>query len=226
MSNVASVSKELIDAFIKNCHESVGWELVEDQQKTCSRGFYLLFGSITEFLGKVKDTTKRVGIVVEDEKGVFQFGAYVDYNKVGEDDEAGSWSYVFTFDPNELTDAKTYRTSNDEFKQIAVYVAVKSYGYAFIYDEGSNDEASENNQKKEIVFSIIAAAAKAVRIWVEENSISVDPRSTEIEGMVIIEAALSDDGNEKVFSITPSGALKNAIKDDCMVENQDSKEVA
>ena len=213
-STVEPVSKELIDGYIKNISESVGWNVFEDSNQSISRCFHLLFSSVANFLSKVKQTTKPVSLILEDPYQNFSFGAIVEYHKNEvADDMPGNWSLVFTFDPADLDGSTVYRSSGNEYKECVIDIAEHQYGYSFelVGDQDALDT------KRIIMNHIISNAAKTIRQWVDENSMSTEPVITEIKGKVIIEACLDSNGM-KVFAISPSGELKNIIKDDAAIE--------
>ena len=222
IKSIEPCSKELIDGFIKACADSIGWQLHEDSGQRCSRSFYLLFDSITNFMSKVKSTEGSVGFIAEDMDQNFTFGAVVEYHKNDNPDMPGNWSYTFTFDPNDMKDCITvYKMSSNEYKEVAIDLGEHYYGLDFELDNSTNVMET----KRILITQIMTNASKAIRQWVEENSVSPQPITTEIKNKVIIEAMLDETGT-KVFAITPSGELKNVIKDDAAIEQQKEKEKA
>ena len=221
-ASVESVSKELVDGYIKACSEGIGWNMVEENDQRCSRTFHLLFESIASFLSKVKSTEHKVALVLEDYNQNFQFAAFVEYIPNPNEDMPGSWTLGFTFDPNEITDAAvTYRLSGNEFKDVASAIAIQNYGYVFLTADGEESNISENSRST--IMKILGAAARAIKGWVDENSISPEPITTSIDGKGILEAMVDENGN-KIGSFTPSGELKNIIKDDAAVEDKAEQE--
>lgn len=220
---VSAVSKEMVDAYIKSCKDSVGWDLVEDNKLVCSRSYNLLFRSITNFMAKVKDVKSgAVGFIAEDPMQNFAFGAIVEVHSNEDPDLPGNFSYVFTFDPEDLKDCKVvYKMSGNEFKEVAIDTAVHEYGYQF----KTTGETDAIEQTRSIITQLLTNAAKCIRQWVEENSVAPEPRVTEIKNVVVIEAMLDETGM-KVFAITPSGELKNVIKNDAALESKQEAEAA
>lgn len=217
---VEPVSKELIDGFIKNAVETAGWNLFEDSSQRVSRCFHLLFESVANFLGKVKQTKKPVGLILEDPYQNFAFAAIVEYHEnTVADDMPGNWTFTFTFDPADLDGATVYRASGNEFKEILIDISEHSYGFNFEL-MGDQDVL---DVKRIVMTQVIAIAAKTIRQWVDENSNSSEPVVTQIKGKCIIEACL-DSAGKKVFSITPDGELKNIIKDDAALEDKKEEE--
>ena len=170
---------------------------------------------MTNFLAKVKSTEHSVALSIEDEKETFLFGAKVEYFPNETSDELpGNWGYSFSFDPKDLADAdKKYSSNSNEFKDLCLLISKTQYGFVMSKDE---ENSSESPSEREIITIINSISAKTIRNWVEENSVSSTPVSTEIKGKVIIEAMLDND--TKICSITPSGELKNIIKDDAAIE--------
>lgn len=221
---IPAVSQELIDSFIKNADATIGWKITEDSSQKCTRSFHLFFDAVTNFMAKVKSTDLSVGLSIEDERGVFQFAAKLEYfkNENG-DDLPGNWGYSFTFNPDDLKNVdKTYSTSSNEFKDLGVLIAKNRYGMVLTIDDNNNSDYVST--ERELFTKIMGCIARTIRNWVDENSISTEPVSQEIPGKVIIEAMLEND--QKVCSITPSGELKNIIKDDAAIEYAVEKEKA
>ena len=219
---VPSVSKELVDGLMKNFSESIGWQLSETSAQELSRCFHFFFSATTDFLSKVKSTDHPVAIVAEDMYQNFMFGIIVEYHKNDNEEMPGNWSMVYTFDAKDIEACgEAYSVSGNEFKDMAISIGENMYGYLFTAKDGNNIL----EQKRIIVTQIMANVAKTIRQWVEENSVSAEPVSTEIGGKVIIDAMVDETGT-KVFSITPSGELKNIIKDDAAIESKKDREKA
>ena len=222
-AKVDSVSKELIDGIIKSFSEGMGWVIVEADDQRCSRSFHLLFDSIANFLAKVKSTEEKVGLILEDYNQNFQFAAYVQYVPNANEDMPGNWVLAFTFDPDDLKDCPTiYKSSDNAYKDLTGDIAKHHYGFDFTSDS-TTDPNSLLDMQRVMINQIIGAAARAIKGWVDENSISSEPISTEIKGKCILDAMVDSDGT-KICSITPSGELKNIIKDDAAIENKKERE--
>lgn len=220
IKSVSTVSQELIDSFIQQADASIGWKISEDSTQKCTRSFHLFFDAITNFLAKVKDTEVSTAISIEDDRGVFQFAALVKYYKnETSDDLPGNWAYTYTFNPDDIkTIDKVYSTSSNEFKDLGIVLGKSRYGLMFTVDNNTDYVSTE----RELFSKIMGCVARAIRNWVDENSVSSEPLSQEIPGKVIIEAMLEND--QKVCSITPSGELKNIIKDDAAIERKVEKD--
>ena len=220
--SVESVSKELIDGYIKTCSEGLNWNMQEENDQRCSRTFHLLFASIAGFLSKVKSTESKVALVLEDYNQNFQFASFVEYVPNANEDMPGSWTFAFTFNPHDIDDAGiVYRLSGNEFKDVASNIAMQQFGYVFYNEEDNESNLLDNNRT--IIMMILGAAAKAIKGWVDENSVSQTPVSTEIPGKGLLEAMVDENGT-KIGAFTPSGELKNIIKDDAAVEHKSEQE--
>lgn len=220
LKTMPAVSGELIDSFIKQADASIGWKITEDSSQKCTRSFHLFFDAITNYIAKLKSTEQSVGLSIEDERGVFQFAAKLEYFKnETSDDLPGNWGYSFTFNPDDLKDVgKMYTTSSNDFKDLGALIAKTRYGIVLTVDSESADYVST---ERELFTKIMGIVARVIRNWVDENSVSSDPVAVEIPGKVIIEAMLEND--QKVCSITPSGELKNIIKSDAAIETEMEK---
>ena len=221
LKTMPAVSQELIDSFIKQADSSIGWKISEDSSQKCTRSFHLFFDAITNYIAKLKSTEESVGLSIEDERGVFQFAAKLEYFKnETSDDLPGNWGYSFTFNPDDLKNVKRmYTTSSNEFKDLGALIAKTRYG--MVLTVGSSESADYVSTERELFTKIMGIVARVIRNWVDENSVSEEPVCQEIPGKVIIEAMLEND--QKVCSITPSGELKNIIKSDAAIESEMEK---
>lgn len=213
--NIDPVSRELVDEFVRTSDELNGWKFSEGSSGRCSRCFHALFQSITEFLSKVKQIKgPGVALVLQDQNGNFQFAGTVVYHKNEDEDLPGNWSYSFVFNPADAEGLKIYSSNSVEFRTTFEDIASKLYGIVMDPTQGVEPDESA---RAVVYSSLVESCVVAIKNWIDENSTSSTPVSTEIPGKCIIDAFLNDKG-EKVSSITPSGEMKNLIKDDARIE--------
>lgn len=210
---VDAVSKELIDGYIRASYDLTGWKLAEGTSQRCSRPLHALFHAITEFLAKVKQTKgPGVALTLDDQFGNFQFAGIVKYHPSEDPDQPGNWSYSFTFNPPDIEGLKVYSSNSVEFKTVFSDIADHIYGITM--DPMSGDDEST---RKMVYSSLAEIGIVTIKNWIDENSVSTDPVATEIKGKCIIDALIDGEGN-KIGAITPSGEMKNIIKDDARLE--------
>ena len=211
---VEPVSRELVDGFIRVSNEKLGWKLKEDSEQRCSRVLHLLFDAITNFMSKVKSTEKPVCLELTDRDGNFQFIAKVEYHANDNPDMPGNWSYEYSFNPEDK-EGDVYKSTSMEFKQVMLDIGEHQYGLVFFPADGIGLYES----KLTGIADIIEMAILTIKDWIDENSVSETAVTTEIKGKVLIDACVDENGI-KVGCITPSGEMKNIIKDDQCIESK------
>lgn len=211
---VEPVSRELVDGFIRVGNEKFGWKLKEDSEQRSSRILHLLFAAITNFMAKVKNTEKVVCLELDDSDGNFQFLAKVEYHPNDNPDMPGNWSYEFSFNPEDR-EGEIYKSTSMEFKQLTLDIAEHQYGVVFF----SSDGIGQYESKITGISDIIEVAILTIKDWIDENSVSETAVTTEIKGKVLIDACIDENGI-KIGCITPSGEMKNIIKDDQAIESK------
>ena len=161
------------------------------------------------YLGKVKVSDPNVAsaLVLTDESGNFEFAGIVEYHENEENDgtdEPGNWSYVLTFNEDDLKalEAKKkvarYLYGDDAFKLVFDKVAYDIGGISFEHERYMYD-------------ACLLCVDTLIGVLDRETN---DNETVEIECPGYFVASAAVESGEKVFAITPDGAMKKIIKDD------------
>ena len=163
------------------------------------------------YLGKVKvsDPNVAAALVLTDESGNFEFAGIVEYHENEENkDEPGNWSYVLTLNEEDLTDlentkeVKKYLYGDDAFKVILDKVAYDIGGIEF--------------QKDSFMYACCKILVETIVQVLDAEAVANDTVDIELKGYVTF--SVSVEGDEKVYAVTPDGAMKKLIKDDAALE--------
>lgn len=165
--------------------------------------------SFASYLGEVKADTPKAIVVKNDDKSKIVFAAIVEKS----DSEAGKgYTLSYTFDESSIPENADIVTVEDSIaNSIINKIAESKFHMRF------HTIAGENINGK--VFSIIFSSIKEYL----RNNVGVDPVIT-IPDFVTFEASVVDD--KLHISITPDPVLKQVVKDDTTIEQQEETPVA
>lgn len=170
-------------------------ELINDMMKVPVHAF-------SKYLGLKKNRDDNgTALVLRDEKGNFILAGVVKYHKPENEDQAGNWSYEFTFDEEDVKEAHQYLVTDAAFMEVLQKVAVN---HSVVITD------------MEFAFDLIVSFFVALKNVLEQNVTPTEECEIESEGFFVATAAV--EGDEKVFSIVPSGEMKRLIKDDSTLE--------
>lgn len=202
--NKAFEETQTAQAFIVNANAK-GFTFRDDDMP--ERIYKAVIAAVSTYLGKVKvaNPEQAVSLVLTDINGSFKFAGIVEYHEnENNKDEPGNWSYVLTFNEEDLEsvskkrDLKKYLFGDDAFKNILDTVA---YDVASIQFEHSRYMYDACLIAVDTLIGVLDKEAK-------ENEV-VD---IEMPGYFV--ASVAVESGVKVFSITPEGAMKELIKGD------------
>lgn len=158
--------------------------------------------AISKYLGLKKNRNDNgTALVLKDEKGNFILAGVVRYHKPEQEDQAGNWSYEFTFNKEDVKDAHQYLVTDAAFMEVLQNVATS---HSIVFTD------------MEFAYDIIIGFFNALKNVLEENVTPTEECEIESEGFFIATSAI--EGDEKVYSIIPSGEMKRLIKDDSTLE--------
>lgn len=158
--------------------------------------------AISKYLGLKKNREDNgTALVVRDEKGNFMVAGVVKYHKPEKEDQAGNWSYEFTFNEESVKDAHQYIITDSTFMEVLQKVATTHS--VFIKDMN-------------FAFDLVVSFFTALQNVLEQNVTPTEECEIESEGFFVAVAAV--EGDEKVYNIIPSGEMKRLIKDDSTLE--------
>ena len=175
------------------------------------RMFKSFIAATSVYLGKVKvsDPNVATALVLTDVSGNFKFAGIVEYHENEENkDEPGNWSYVLTLNEEDLTDL-------ENTKEVKKYLYGDS-AFITILDKVAYDVGGIEFQKDSYMYSCIEILIDTLVQVLDAEAVANDTVDIELKGYATFSVSVEND--EKVFGVTPDGAMKALIKDDSALE--------
>ena len=175
------------------------------------RMFKSFIAATSVYLGKVKvsDPNVATALVLTDVSGNFKFAGIVEYHENEENkDEPGNWSYVLTLNEEDLTDL-------ENTKEVKKYLYGDSE-FITILDKVAYDVGGIEFQKDSYMYSCIEILIDTLVQVLDAEAVANDTVDIELKGYATFSVSVEND--EKVFAVTPDGAMKALIKDDSALE--------
>ena len=175
------------------------------------RMFKSFIAATSVYLGKVKvsDPNVATALVLTDVSGNFMFAGIVQYHENEENkDEPGNWSYVLTLNEEDLTDL-------ENTKEVKKYLYGDS-AFITILDKVAYDVGGIEFQKDSYMYSCIEILIDTLVQVLDAEAVANDTVDIELKGYATFSVSVEND--EKVFAVTPDGAMKALIKDDSALE--------
>ena len=205
-ANLSFEESKTKEAFIVNA-SSKGYSF--DDDSCAERIFKSFIAATSTYLSKVKvaKEDEAVALVLTDINGVFKFAGVVEYHENEENDgtdEPGNWSYVLTFNEDDLKALEAnkkvarYLYGDDAFKLVFDKVAYDIGGISFEHERYMYD-------------ACLLCVDTLIGVLDRETN---DNETVEIECPGYFVASAAVESGEKVFAITPDCAMKKIIKDD------------
>lgn len=160
------------------------------------------FAAVGDVLRQSKTLDKPIAFVINDNAGQFIVAAIVKHIP-SEDPEhpEGNWSYVWTFDPEDIADMNTADLGNEINQQAFVVRAGNLYGMEYL--KGS-------------LVPMHTLFFELVKEWLTTNA--KEGEETELEQENVFSARSIIEDGEVVMSIEPIGKMVQLIKDDADLE--------
>lgn len=162
----------------------------------------VVVAAVSDFLAIVKSKTDKTALLIEDLKGNMIMGAVVEFNKNEEEDAQDNWNYYWTFDPEDVKDAKTYSVSQSNVQAMFIKKAASMY------------HMSINNQGA--ITRMVGLVAAVISDYLDQNAKTGEDITIEHEGY--FEASATVENDVIIKSFLPSGEMKTIIKDDAATE--------
>jgi len=157
---------------------------------------------ISRFLGEVKEQTTKVSIVIQTLEGEFRLAGIVGYHAPEEEGQVGNWSYVTTFDEEDIKDTKQYLCNDSYFHRIMARVFFESM-------HGDFNEMAH-------IQKLCIIACDLLLKWLDVNADPATAKELTLDGYFKAKVEVED--SLKVFSITPAGEMKTLMKGDAANE--------
>ena len=159
---------------------------------------------------KVSKADEATALVLQDINGNFKFASIVEYHiNESNPDEPGNWSFVMTFNKDDLEDlekrktVKKYLVGDDTFRRIIDKCGYDVGGLQFERDTFYHDSC----------IMVIDTLTQVLDHEAKEGEV-VD---IEMPGYFTMSVAVEN--GTKIFSITPDGQLKALIKSDVALDD-------
>lgn len=178
----------------------------DDRPERLVKAFFAATAAYLSLL-KVSKVDEAVAFVLTDVAGVFKFGAIVEYHENENASEPGNWSFVMTFNENDISSLEKKK----KVKKLIFDERFKEVFNRISYDIAGIEFYSESYMHDACILIIDTLLQILDR---EANSIGVV--DIEMPGYFTASVAVEEDC--KVFAITPDGQLKAVIKDDSVLE--------
>lgn len=196
------------EAFIVNA-SSKGYSFDDD---SCAERIYKSFIAATStYLSKVKvaKEDEAVALVLTDINGLFKFAGIVEYHENETDDEPGNWSYVLTFNEEDVNSVASK-------KKLTKFL----YGddsFKLVFDKVSYDIGGIAFEHERYMYDACLLCVDTLIGVLDRESNDTEQVDIVLEGYFVASAAV--EAGEKVFAITPDGAMKKIIKSDVALSN-------
>lgn len=199
---------EYHSAFVVSA-DSIGYKFGADGDPRPERIVMSFFAATAAYLSKVKvsKTDEASALVLTDLAGNFKFAGIVEFHD-SEDSENGNWTFVMTFNQDDLKSLEKKKKVNkylyggEDFHHLLNKVAWDVGGIEFVYESYMYDACT---LVIDTLLQILDTEAKSGEV-------------VEIQMPGYFTASVSVEGDEKIFAITPEGQLKEIIKDDVKLE--------
>lgn len=175
------------------------------------RFFKSFIAATSVYLGKVKvtDPNVAVALVLTDVSGNFKFAGIVEYHENEENkDEPGNWSYVLTLNEEDLTDLEST-------KEVKKYLYGDS-AFTTILDKVAYDIGGIEFQRDCYMHACCEILIDTILQVLDTEAVANDTVDIELKGYATFSVSVEND--EKVYAVTPDGAMKKLIKDDAALE--------
>lgn len=172
-------------------------DVINDMMKVPVHAFSTYLG-----LKKSREDAEGASLILRDESGNFIIAGIVKYHAPEKEDQAGNWSYEFTFDEEDVKNTHQYIVTDAAFMEVL---------------QRTTNEHSIVISDMEFAFDLLVGFFISLKNILDQNVTSTEECEVESEGFFIATAAV--EGEEKVFSLVPSGEMKRLIKDDSTLES-------
>lgn len=169
----------------------------------CEKIAVTLIEGVTTCLNAMKRVDKPLAFVFERINETFIAGAIVEYHG-GKSDDPGNWSYIWTFDPDDIPEnAKIVKVTDVVTHSFFTSVSMRKYSFTL---------AAESIA---IIYTVLV---ETISKYLDDNASKDDINGIEIPGMFIAQSTI--EGDEIVKSAEPIGEMKVLIKDDAAIEKK------
>ena len=175
--------------------------------ESCAERIYKSFIAATStYLSrcKVSKEDEAVALVLTDTSGAFKFAGIVEYHENETDDEPGNWSYVLTFNESDVNAVAS--------KKKLTKLLYGDEAFKKVYDHISFDIGGIQFEHERYMYDSCLLAVDTLVAILDREAVEGDVVDIVLDGYFV--ASVAVENGEKVFAITPDGAMKKIIKSD------------
>lgn len=194
MNTIKFENSEALQNFETLC-ATIGWDMDDERSM---RTFKAIFAGVTDVLNIMKSKTLPKAVVIQDMKNN-RYAAAICQFIDGEGDDAGSWTYVWTFNMDEIPENAEIITLDQSSAQKIIMKRALSYDIRFA--NGS------------FIATLAVYMLKIIKDYLDQQDVANgDSLSMSLDGYFVATVEVNED--RKVFSLVPAGEIKTLIKND------------
>lgn len=160
--------------------------------------------ALSKMLGLKKNKEQKTAVTITDLKGNLVIAGIVElHENEGEAEVGGNWSYVLTFDKEDLEGCKIYDISENGM-------------YSQIFSDELIDKHNCTMNATSSILTLVIGSFEVLKLWLDANASTTEEISVECKGSFV--ATVSVVNGEKEMCITPAAEQKLYIKDDEAIE--------
>lgn len=163
---------------------------------------HVIIDAVSNCLGDIKSKEHPVAFIFEENNLDFIAGAVVEYHPNEDESQPGNWSYIWTFNKEDIPENARKVKIDAEMSSYFRGVGSKKYGMGF------EDEASLVNTTRYLL--------RTISHWLDENAEEGKENGIQMEGVVVMRCGIEN--GVIVKSIEPVGEVKVLIKGDAEIE--------
>lgn len=157
--------------------------------------------AIASYAHQVSNKEKPAAVVISDFKGNMLLAGIIKYIPGEDASDGGNYSYSMSFNKNDIEGCTVYKMEDTVgLQQFASAATVTGFSF--------NDAAN-------IVICLVEFC-KTLRDWLDDNAKADEKVEVELENFFTASVVVEDD--EKIFSIDPSGMIKEIAKNDVVMQ--------
>lgn len=160
--------------------------------------FESLMLSIASFLKSSKDKEKPLAVTINNAKDELELAAKVKYYPGEDENSKGNWSLIFTFDSEDIADAKVISFNSGNLDVILRSIAGTTAGLQFNSATGMRQSIIEFPQ--------------VIKKWLDTNALEGEKQEIEMPGF--FKASVEIENGEKIFGFEPAEEISHKVKFD------------
>ena len=196
---------EIGQSFIINANTNA-YSLPNEEDVT-QRLYESFIAATSKFLSLVKKKDEVAALVLTTTSGTYKFGAWVEYHENENPEEPGNWSYTMSFYEEDLA-------SIEKISKVKKYL-YSDNAFMKVYDDCCYDVGSIQFDHISYMYDSCIIMIDTIIQILDAEAVAGEVVDIVLPGYVTF--SVSVEGDEKIFAVTPDGAMKAVIKDDAAI---------